>query len=232
MEELRIGPRHYLTCLWPGLSELWWRGRISALPAAIAFTAVINVLLVARFFYEQWLAGPLVSLACWILFATWCVLTIRSIRELPQLLTPRIASEIPDRFPEAQAAFLRGDYDVAEAILTAGLKIEPRDPPALLLLTSVYRHTGRLHAAELLLKETRRVEAADAWDLEWRTEHERLQRDREAASQDDDEGLENNANDDPSDIDANAESASESSGSEAIGGASTQDFGQATKAAA
>ncbi|MEM9367951.1 MAG: tetratricopeptide repeat protein [Planctomycetota bacterium] len=191
MEELRIGPRHYLTCLWPGLSELWWRGRIAALPAAIAFTAVVNVLLVARFFYEQWLAGPLVSLACWILFATWCVLTIRSIRELPLLLTPRAASETPDRFPEAQAAFLRGDYDVAETVLTAALKVEPRDPPSLLLLASVYRHTGRLHAAELLLKETGRIEAADAWQLEWRAENERLRRDREEASRVDDQGVEN-----------------------------------------
>lgn len=177
MEEISLQPKHYLTCLWPGMAELWWRGRISALPAAIAFAAIVNALLIAKFVYSDWLSGGLVMLACWVVAAAWLVLTIRSIRELPLLLTPRQASEEPDPFPEAQVAFLRADYAEAEKFLNATLAIEPRDPPALLLLSAVYRHTGRLHASQLLLAEVRKLEVADRWQLEFGAEHSRLQRD-------------------------------------------------------
>ena len=29
--------KYYATCLWPGLPELWWRGRLNALTSAIGF---------------------------------------------------------------------------------------------------------------------------------------------------------------------------------------------------
>lgn len=184
MEEISLQPKHYLTCLWPGMAELWWRGRISALPAAIAFAAIVNALLVAKFVYSDWLSGGLVMLACWVVAAAWLVLTIRSIRELPLLLTPRQASEEPDPFPASQIAFLRADYVEAEKLLNATLAIEPRDPPALLLLSAVYRHTGRLQSSHLLLGEVRKLEVADRWQLEFGAEQSRLQRDIQTRSED------------------------------------------------
>lgn len=184
MEEVSIQPKHYLTCLWPGMSELWWRGHLSALPAAIAFAAVLNALLIAQFVYTDWLSGGLVMLACWVVIAAWGVLTVRSIRELPLLLTPREASDEPDRFPEAQIAFLRGDYAAAEDYLNACLAVEPRDPPALLMLSGIYRQTGRLGAAQLLLGEIRKLEVAQKWDLEFQIEESRLQRDLDAREED------------------------------------------------
>ncbi len=190
MEEISIQPKHYLTCLWPGMAELWWRGRISALPAAIAFAAVVNALLIAKFVYSDWLSGGLVLLACWVVAAAWIVLTIRSIRELPLLLTPRQASEEPDRFPEAQIAFLRAEYPVAEKLLNESLAIEPRDPPALLMLSAIYRHTGRLHASQLLLTEVRKLEVAEQWELEFAAEQTRLERDLNAREREGEEGEE------------------------------------------
>jgi len=189
MEEVSIQPKHYLTCFWPGMAELWWRGRFSALPAAIAFAAVVNALLVAKFIYSDWLSGGLVMLACWVVGAAWIVLTIRSIRELPLLLTPRQVSEEPDRFPEAQIAFLRGDYPLAEELLNENLAIEPRDPPALLMLSAIYRHTGRLHACKLLLSEISKLEVAENWELEFAGEFARLERDIEARQNESDEGV-------------------------------------------
>ncbi|MCC9658586.1 tetratricopeptide repeat protein [Rhodopirellula halodulae] len=192
MEIVSIQAKHYWTCLWPGMSELWWRGRLSALPSAIAFAVVVNSLLIAKFIYPGWISGALVMLACWILFAAWVVLTIRSIRELPLLLTPRQVSEQPDRFAEAQAAYLTGNYAQAEEALTAGLSIEPRDPPALLMLAAVLRHTGRLNAAEVLLNEIPKLDSAKAWMLEWESERARLERDLDEreAGQDDEAELE------------------------------------------
>ncbi|WDQ14797.1 tetratricopeptide repeat protein [Rhodopirellula sp. P2] len=177
MEIVSIQAKHYWTCLWPGMSELWWRGRLSALPASVAFAAVVNALLIAKFIYPGWMSGALVMLACWIVAAAWGVLTVRSIRELPLLLSPRQVSDQPDRFAEAQVAYLTGNYALAEEALTAGLSIEPRDPPALLLLAAVLRHTGRLNAADALLTEIPKLEAAAAWNLEWESERARLERD-------------------------------------------------------
>ncbi|EMI25313.1 tetratricopeptide repeat protein [Rhodopirellula europaea] len=177
METVSIQAKHYWTCLWPGMSELWWRGRLSALPTAVAFAAVVNALLIAKFIYPGWLSGALVALACWIAVAAWVVLTVRSFRELPLLLAPRQVSDQPDRFAEAQLAYLTGNYALAEEALTAGLSIEPRDPPALLLLAAVLRHTGRLNAADALLTEIPKLEAAAAWNLEWESERARLERD-------------------------------------------------------
>lgn len=180
MEEVRIELKHYLTCLWPGMAELWWRGRMSALPAAIAFTAVVNSLLIARYLYADWLSGALVMLACWVVFAAWLVLTVRAIKDLPYLLSPREVSEEPDLFPEAQLAYLRGEYALAEKALTSCLNVEPRDPPALLMLAAVYRHTGRTTACDVLLTEIGKLEVADHWNLEYSAEVARLERDLEA----------------------------------------------------
>ena len=61
----------------------------------------------------------------------------------------------------------------------------PFNPPALLLLTGVYRHTGRLEAAEVLLQEISRLEVADGWLLEIETESKRLARAVEAENESD-----------------------------------------------
>lgn len=168
----------YLTCLWPGLPELWWRGRLTALPTALAFATALNLLLVAKFIYPEWLAFGLVRLAGWLGLASWAYLSVKSIGQLPSLLSPRAASQSPDRFADAHLAYLRGQWRQAEACLTDCLTIENRDPPALLLLAGVYRHTQRWDAAERLLEEIRLTEAADRWWLEVQTEAKRLERDR------------------------------------------------------
>ena len=168
--------KYYATCFWPGLAELWWRGRLSALPAAFAFTLVVNFILVARYLYPGWINGVLVSLAFWGGLMTLFFYVIRAARELPALINPRETTEDPDLFPDARIAYLSGQWQEAEGLLTDVLAIEPRDPPALLLLTGVYRHTGRLEAAELLLRELSRLEVADTWFLEIESESKRLAR--------------------------------------------------------
>ena len=190
--------RYYVTCLWPGLAELWWRGRLSALSAAIPFTIGINLFLVTRFIYPGWIAPGLVSMAFWVGIVAWGFYLARSVRELPNLLSPREVSQEPDLFPQAREAFLRGNWTKAEKLLTEVLSIEPRDPPALLLLTSIYRHTDRLESAEILLEQISRLEVSDHWALEITIEAKRLKTAIEAASQElakDPESRQNGDND-------------------------------------
>ena len=169
--------RHYLTCLWPGLPELWWRGRLSALPPAIAFAMGLNLLLIMRFIYPEWLSGTLVRIACWVAIASWVFYVVRSVRDVPRIIVPREVCEQPDRFQEAQWEYLQSNWREAEKLLLGVLAIEPRDPPALLLLSGVYRHTSRPSQAEILIQEMSRLEVADAWRLEIEAEQRRIVRD-------------------------------------------------------
>ncbi|TWT53479.1 hypothetical protein Pla22_11080 [Rubripirellula amarantea] len=166
---------HYVTCLWPGLPELWWRGRLTALPAAIAFALAVNFVLVTRFIYPQWLPSGLATMAFWIGLVAWGFLIYRNIRELPEIVFPRAVSEEPDVFPAAQQAYLKGNWKVTEQLLNDVLAIEHRDPPALLLLAGVYRITERYESAEMLMKEIGRLEVADGWFLEVAAEQQRLE---------------------------------------------------------
>jgi hypothetical protein len=171
-----LQPRHYLTCLWPGLTDLWWRGRLSGLPAAMVFAVALNLLLIMRFMYPEWLSGILVRMACWIGVAAWAFFVIRSFKELPEILTPRQVSEEPDRFQDAQHAYLMNRWETAEKYLMKVLAIEPRDPPALLMLSGVYRHTDRVESAQLVVTELGRLEIGDTWALEIEAEALRIER--------------------------------------------------------
>ena len=115
-------------------------------------------------------------MAFWVGLIAWGFSVYRCVRELPTLLAPRRAEDHPDQFPEARTAYLRGNWTAAEGLLSDVLAIEPRDPPALLLLAGIYRHTNRLEAAEVLLQEIVRLEVADSWGLEVEAEIRRLQR--------------------------------------------------------
>ncbi len=79
--------------------------------------------------YPEWIAGGLVSMAFWIGIVVWLFSTVRSVRDLPALITPRIVSEQPDRFPEAREAYLGQQWAEAEGLLVDVLAIEPRYPP-------------------------------------------------------------------------------------------------------
>lgn len=185
-------PRHfYLTCLWPGLPELWFRGQLASLPIAMAFAAALNAVLISRYIYPGILPSAISSMAFWIGGALWIVCGLHAVRELPMLVCPRVVSEKPDRFEEAHAAYLAAEYAVAEDAINEVLAIEARDPPALLLLVGIYRHTDRLESAEILLEEIRRTESADRWFLEVSLEEKRLSRQFDQNSSDEAETTQN-----------------------------------------
>jgi len=151
------------------------------LALAIPFAVAINLFLLTWFVYPAWISPGLVAMAFWIGIVAWVFYVLRSVRELPGLLLPRAVSDRPDKFPEASGAYLRGNWVEAEKNLLDVLAVEPRDPPALLLLAGVYRHTDRLESAQLLLDQVSRLEFSDTWRLEVEAEQQRLARAVEGA---------------------------------------------------
>jgi cytochrome c-type biogenesis protein CcmH/NrfG len=91
------------------------------------------------------------------------------------LIAPREVSETPDTFSEARSHYLQGQWNEAEGLLTDMLAIDPRDPPALLLLAGLYRNTQRLEAAGLLIREMKKLESSETWWLEVQTEERRIE---------------------------------------------------------
>lgn len=176
---------HYLCCFWPGLPELWFRGRWAALPLAIGFAIALNTLLIARFVYPEWLEPLMVRTVFWLFVVAWGVIFVRGAQALPMLLTPRQSSQREDVFDSARSDYLRGRWMEAEALLTECLEIDHRDAPALLLLASIYRKTERLDAARRSLDSLGSLESGDRWWLERELELGRLQR---AAESDNEQG--------------------------------------------
>lgn len=165
--------KRYVTCLWPGLTEIWWLGRLTALPYAIAFMLILNIYLVICFVYPDWLPSSVEGLIFWVGLPTWLLFCLHDFKAFPELSPKHDSPDTADLYNRALAHTLRKHHAEAEGLLTDMLAIEPRDPPALLLLAGLYRDTDRLEASNLLLHEMRRLEVADRWWLEIEAEQRR-----------------------------------------------------------
>ena len=162
--------------MWPGLPELWFRGRTTGLPAAICFAAALNGLLIARFIYPQWLEPLLVRSVFWGFVIIWFCAFLRAVRTMPRLLAPRHVAGVTDCYDAARNEYLKGRWFEAEALLAQCLEVDPRDALPMLLLASVYRKTDRLAAAAQTLDALAMLETGDGWWLERDAEERRLQR--------------------------------------------------------
>jgi Tetratricopeptide repeat len=172
----------WMTCLWPGLTGLWLRGRWGSLLVAIGFGLFLNFALLRTF---ALVAVPVVlteaasPVAAWVLvLGFWIAGVWLGRRELVPARASA-ASEIDDWFREAQTKYLKGHWIEAETLLVKVLAKRPDDAEGRLLLASVQRRTGRLAEAKGTLSELGRCETAARWALEIHTEQRRI-----AASED------------------------------------------------
>ena len=158
------------SCLWPGLPRLWLRGEWSALAAAIAFGAALNLVLVSSFVWPELLPSSLVVVGWLLVSGACCLSAIRSYRVLPVLLH---TTRVDDRglFLRAQGEYLQGHWFEAETTLQQLLRHAPRDAEAQLLLATLYRHTGRAADAQERLRRLELLDGAQRW--EWEIARER-----------------------------------------------------------
>ena len=167
--------RSYAICLWPGLPRLWIRGDPQGILPALTATIAFNTLIILRFVYPEWLS-PTIRSAGWLMVAVWLIVVVRAAKELPLLIAPRRAAKQVDHFVEAQLSFLKANWLEAEKLLRKNLQVESRDPPALLMLATVYRKTKRFEAAAETLDLLDSLECGDNWRLESYGERQRLVR--------------------------------------------------------
>ncbi|MEO0531133.1 MAG: tetratricopeptide repeat protein [Planctomycetota bacterium] len=178
---------HWAAYLWPGLPHLWVRGSLAGLTLALAFSVLLNVLVLATFVWPAWLE-PRLRLACGLTaIGLWVAALWETRGELRRLAAEREAAKsadvhpsIPESLPAdealttAQTYYLRGEWPEAERLLRRAIRRDSDDFEARFWLVSVLRNAGRLRQAERLLRRVERRDAARAWRREIADERTRL----------------------------------------------------------
>lgn len=169
-----------LTCLWPGLARLWFRGEWTGLLAACLFAVVVNLLIAATLVWPEVAPASMRTAGIFAAALWWLIAGCLSLRELPQVAAATDGDPQQGLFVAAQSEYLKGNWIEAEAHLRKLLRRRPRDVEALLLLATLYRRTQRFDEARRQLQQMARLDAARPWQVEVRSERELLRRQLES----------------------------------------------------
>jgi hypothetical protein len=164
----------WITCVWPGLPQLWVYGSWCGLALAVAVAVVADALLLVSFGWSE-LVGQSLRNSLWVAFGVcWLVAAGWSVRQCRRRAASGEPAPTGDAFAEALEHYLRGDYYQTEHVLEGLLRRNPRDLDARLLLATLLRHTGRLDEATRQLDTLARFEGAEKWELEIGNERQLL----------------------------------------------------------
>jgi len=165
--------RHFrwTACLWPGYVHLWTLGSWWALGLACSVALLVNVLLVSTFLWTEWLprqallGGWLLAAAAWVV-STWLGRRLVAGRSGAETEDSQEIAEGEDLFRQAQAQYLQGNWFEAESLLLELIERNRADVEGRLLLTTLFRHTGRSSEAMEQIERLSRMEAAESWSEE------------------------------------------------------------------
>lgn len=162
--------RRLLTCVWPGLAELWQQGSWSGLALAISFAVLLNGALAASLVWTDCLSDD-VRFAAWAAVGSFWLLGALSAWR--QTRIDRHGST-RDLFSRAVNEYLQGNLVAAETSLEAVLRKDRRDVDARLMLVTLYRRTRRVKEARQMLQRLQSFREASKWEAEIKQEIERL----------------------------------------------------------
>lgn len=165
----------WITCLWPGLPRLWWRGDWRALLGAVAFAAALNLGLLSVLLWRESLPGWLL-VAGWVAMGLiWLVCAWHGWTLLPSFCGLDASPDQEDLFVRAQREYLNRHWLEAEELLATLLARRDRDAEARLLLATLYRHTGRLAEADQCLTRLECMDGGQRWCVELARERQLLE---------------------------------------------------------
>ena len=155
-----------LRSIFPGLGGLFLYGRWSFLAIALAFFLAIDLLLIVHFFWTDCLIpqGRYTSVFVFLLF--WFFLAQISGYCEKMLHQRHNADSKRNFFADAQTQYLRGNWFETECVLNEILKRNPRDPEALLMLGTLFRHTNRFEESRKILQKLKNFDEARKWFVE------------------------------------------------------------------
>jgi hypothetical protein len=155
----------WLTCLWPGLAELWLAGCWSSLFQAIGFAILLNGALATTLVWTELVSAE-------VRFAGWTAIATLWLMGIWTAWRTTLARREPDGdlFSRALSEYLQGNWFAAEALLERLVTADVRDIEARLLLATLLRRTGRESEAGTALDQLARRQGAEKWELEIRRE--------------------------------------------------------------
>lgn len=163
VERRVLGRMPNVAWLWPGLPQLWARGSWWGLALAVAFTLLLNVLLVASLIWTEWLRSGVLWAGWSAVAALWACSAWVSWTGFGELTAD---GPQEDWFTQAQTYYLQSAWYEAEALLKLCLKKNRRDIQARLLLASLQRRTGRIDEATEQLGRLDRQDNLGDWQFE------------------------------------------------------------------
>ena len=201
---------HWSAYLWPGFPHLWNRGSWAGLALAVGFTVLLNVLLVAKLVWTEWMSPGARQVGFGVLVVIWSLAWLESRADWRRYLAEWGAGERAnlgtaatgssgveggedpeeDEFEErsdklfhdAQRQYLAGDWVRCEQQLRQLLKMDKRDVEAQLMLATLWRHLGRTEEAVRQLRRLERMEAAVPWNYEIAHEFDEIARELDESS--------------------------------------------------
>ena len=166
---------NFVMCLWPGSGGVWRQGRWSFLTIALLYGFVLCGVVATNYYWTELLTGIFRWGTYIMLGFVWLVLSSQSSRLEKRCDHLRLPpSPDKDTFPDAQQHYLQGNWFEAECCLNILLQKNPRDIEAMLMLATLYRHKERYDEAGNLLQELERLEDAEPWKFEIRSEKRKL----------------------------------------------------------
>jgi len=156
----------WATYLWPGLPQLWTDGTWSGLACALAYSALLNLLILTSFVWEELLAGPLVLAGWFAAIVVWVAAIVVTRRTRPQAVVEKAAAPVEDLFCAALGEYLQGHWFEAETLLSRIFEHRPRDVEARLLLATLLRRTKRCTEAREQIARLECIENASVWSVE------------------------------------------------------------------
>lgn len=172
-ETMRFSPT--LSCLWPGLPALWYRGDLLACVVAILFAMSLNFLLIASWHWPLWFSPMLIRSLWFVAGFVWLAGCVHSMIYWNSITSKVYFDADKDVFPDAQVEYLKGNWFEAEGILHQVLARNSRDVEAALLMVSVLRHTHRYTQAIAWIERLRLLESASRWRQELDSESRKIQ---------------------------------------------------------
>ncbi len=167
-----------ITCFWPGLPRLWWRGDAKALLGALGFAAAVNLGLVSTLVWSESLPSWLLVAGWFALGAIWLGYAVHGWRLVPILRGTDAGPTGEDLFVRAQAEYLNRHWLEAEELLHELLAEREQDAEARLMLATLYRHTGRTAEGADCLTRLERTDDGQRWRVEIARERRLLETER------------------------------------------------------
>jgi hypothetical protein len=163
------------TYLWPGLPQLWFRGAWSGLALALAFGALVNLLLVSSLIWTELLDPQMLRLGWTLLAVVWIgFVAILSWKDREQSVKVARRESQGDLYRQAMAEYLKGNWFDAETLLVQLIGEDPRDIDTRLMLATLMRHNKRYSEARRQLVELEKLISAEKWRFEIEQEKQLL----------------------------------------------------------